>query len=60
GGIGSIPGAMVGGLLLGVAEVLSVAFISPSFRDAIAFAILILILIVKPTGLFGIKTKEKV
>ncbi len=60
GGIGSIPGAMVGGLILGVAEILSVAFISPSFRDAIAFGILILILIIKPTGLFGSKTKEKV
>lgn len=60
GGIGSIPGAVVGGLVLGVAEVMGVAFISPSFRDAIAFGILIFILIVKPTGIFGKKMKEKV
>jgi len=60
GGIGSIPGAMVGGLILGLTEVLGVAFVSSSFRDAIAFGILILILIVKPAGLFGKKTKEKV
>lgn len=60
GGIGSIPGAVVGGIVLGVAEVMGVAFISPSFRDAIAFGILIFILIVKPTGLFGAKIKEKV
>ena len=60
GGIGSIPGAVVGGIVLGVAEVMGVAFISPSFRDAIAFGILIFILIVKPTGLFGAKMKEKV
>jgi len=60
GGIGSIPGAMVGGLVLGLAEVMGVAFISPSFRDAIAFGILIFILIVKPSGLFGKASKEKV
>lgn len=60
GGIGSIPGAVVGGLVLGIAEVMGVAFISPSFRDAIAFGILIFILIVKPTGIFGKKMKEKV
>ncbi len=60
GGIGSIPGAVVGGIVLGIAEVMGVAFISPSFRDAIAFGILIFILIVKPTGLFGKKTKEKI
>jgi branched-chain amino acid transport system permease protein len=60
GGIGSIPGAMIGGLVLGLAEVMGVAFISPSFRDAIAFGILIFILIVKPSGLFGKATKEKV
>lgn len=60
GGIGSIPGAVAGGLILGVAEVMGVAFISPSFRDAIAFGILIFILIVKPTGIFGKRIKEKV
>ncbi len=60
GGIGSIPGAVIGGIILGVAEVMGVAFISPSLRDAIAFGILIFILIVKPTGIFGSKMKEKV
>ncbi|MEF3255250.1 MAG: branched-chain amino acid ABC transporter permease [Deferribacterales bacterium] len=60
GGIGSIPGAMVGGLILGLTEVLGVAFISSSFRDAIAFGILIIILTFKPAGLFGKKSKEKV
>ncbi len=60
GGIGSIPGAVLGGIILGVVEVMGVAFISPSYRDAIAFGILIFILIVKPTGLFGSNTKEKI
>lgn len=60
GGIGNIYGAVVGGIILGVAEVFGVAFISPSLRDAIAFGILIFILIVKPTGIFGSKVKEKV
>lgn len=60
GGIGSIPGAVVGGIVLGVVEVMGVAFISPSFRDAIAFGILIFILVVRPTGIFGKKMKEKV
>ncbi|GAB7141075.1 branched-chain amino acid ABC transporter permease [Deferribacterales bacterium RsTz2092] len=60
GGIGSLPGAMVGGFALGVAEVFGVAFIAPAFRDAIAFGILILVLIIKPTGIFGSNVKEKV
>lgn len=60
GGIGNIYGAVVGGVILGIAEVMGVAFISPSLRDAIAFGILIFILIVKPTGIFGSKVKEKV
>lgn len=60
GGIGSIPGAMVGGLILGISEISAVALGFSSMRDAIAFTILIVILIVKPAGLFGKATKEKV
>ena len=60
GGIGSIPGAMLGGLLLGVSEVLGVAAGYSSYRDAIAFAILVLVLLVRPTGLLGRKIQKKV
>lgn len=60
GGIGSIPGAMLGGLLLGVIENLSKAYISSQLADAIVFAVLIVVLIVKPTGLLGKKINEKV
>lgn len=60
GGIGSIPGAMLGGLLLGVTEVFGVAAGYSSYRDAIAFAILVLVLLVKPTGLLGRKIQRKV
>lgn len=60
GGIGSIPGAMFGGIFLGVAEVLGVAAGYSSYRDAIAFAILVLVLLIKPTGLFGQKIQKKV
>jgi len=60
GGIGSIPGAMVGGLILGISEISAVALGFSSMRDAIAFSILIIILLVKPAGLFGRATKEKV
>ena len=60
GGIGSIPGAMLGGLLLGVAEVMGVAAGYSSYRDAIAFAILVLVLLVRPTGLLGQKIQKKV
>jgi len=60
GGIGSIPGAMLGGLLLGVSEVFGVAIGYSSYRDAIAFAILVLVLLVKPTGLLGQKITKKV
>lgn len=60
GGIGNIPGAMVGGLLLGVIEALGAAYISIAWKDAIAFCVLILILIVRPTGLLGERVAEKV
>ena len=60
GGIGNIPGAMVGGLLLGVIESLGSAYISIAWKDAIAFVVLILILIVRPTGLLGERVAEKV
>jgi branched-chain amino acid transport system permease protein len=60
GGIGSIPGAMLGGLLLGISEVFGVAIGYSSYRDAIAFAILVLVLLVKPTGLLGRKITRKV
>lgn len=60
GGIGSIPGAMVGGILLGVLESMSKAYISTELSDGIVFASLIVVLLVRPTGLFGKVIKEKV
>ena len=60
GGIGSVPGAMVGGILLGVIETLVTAYLSSTYRDAIAFVILVVILLCRPTGLFGAPQVEKV
>ena len=60
GGIGSIPGAMVGGILLGVIEILGRAYISSQVADAIVFGVLIIVLLVKPSGLFGKNVQEKV
>ncbi len=60
GGIGSIPGAMLGGILLGVIENLAKAYISTELSDAIVFAVLIIVLVVKPTGLLGKRVSEKV
>lgn len=60
GGIGIVPGAMLGGLIMGVAEVFVIAFVSSMLKDAIAFAILIVILLLKPTGLLGRVVREKV
>jgi branched-chain amino acid transport system permease protein len=60
GGIGSIPGAMIGGLILGIIEIFSRAYISTELSDAIVFACLIIVLLVKPTGLLGKKISEKV
>lgn len=59
GGIGSIPGAVIGALIMGQAEVLSAAYISTPMRDAIAFTILIIVLLVRPTGIFGEPSREK-
>jgi branched-chain amino acid transport system permease protein len=60
GGIGSVPGAMLGGILLGLIESLSKAYISTQLADAIVFGVLIIVLLVKPTGLLGKKKTEKV
>ena len=60
GGIGSIPGAMLGGILLGIIEIFAKAYISTELSDAIVFAVLIIVLLVKPTGLLGKKIREKV
>ena len=60
GGIGIIPGAMVGGIILGVVEAMVSGFISSTFRDAAAFGILIIILLYKPAGIFGKNVREKV
>ncbi|MDW8226517.1 MAG: branched-chain amino acid ABC transporter permease, partial [Anaerolineales bacterium] len=59
GGIGSIPGAFVGALIMGQAEALTASYISTPMRDAVAFTILIIVLLVRPTGIFGEPEKEK-
>ena len=60
GGIGNIPGAVIGGLLIGLAEQLTAGYLSPDYRDAITFLILIVILLMKPEGLLGVVRQEKV
>ena len=60
GGIGSIPGALLGGLMLGIIEIMSRAYISMQLSDAIVFAVLIIVLLVKPDGLLGKRSNEKV
>ncbi len=59
GGIGSLPGALVGAIIMGQAEALTMGYISTPMRDAVAFTILIIVLLVRPTGLFGEPEKEK-
>ena len=59
GGSGSIPGAVVGALIMGQAESLTAGYISTPMRDAVAFTILILVLLIRPTGIFGEAEKEK-
>jgi branched-chain amino acid transport system permease protein len=60
GGIGNLPGAALGGVIIGVTETLVSGYVSSTYRDAIAFAVLILILLVKPSGLLGKKEVDKV
>lgn len=60
GGIGLVPGAVIGGLLLGIVEALTRAYLSSKLADAIVFSILIIVLLIKPTGLLGKNVKEKV
>ena len=60
GGIGIIPGAMFGGVVMGLIETLSKVYISSGLSDAISFSVLILILLIKPAGLFGKNVREKV
>ena len=60
GGIGNVPGAVLGGLVMGIAEVMVVGYLSPTYRDAIAFVLLIVILLVRPAGILGRQTAEKV
>ena len=60
GGIGSVPGAVIGGLLMGISEYMVVGYISSTYRDAIAFVILILVLLLRPAGLLGRNVAEKV
>lgn len=60
GGIGNIPGAVLGGLLIGLAEQLTAGYLSPDYRDAITFVVLIVILLIKPEGLLGTVRQEKV
>ena len=60
GGIGSIPGAFLGGIMLGVIEIFAKAYISSQLSDAVVFGVLIVVLLVKPSGLLGKQTQEKV
>ncbi len=60
GGIGSLPGAMFGGIFLGFVESIGASYISSEYKDAYAFAVLIIVLLIKPSGLFGKNTEEKV
>ncbi len=60
GGIGSIPGAMLGGLLLGLLETFAVGFVSATYRDAIAFVVLVIVLLIRPLGLLGARIAKKV
>ncbi len=59
GGLGNIYGAMIGGLILGMAEILSVGYLAPSYRDAFAFGLMILILIFKPSGILGVSLNKR-
>jgi branched-chain amino acid transport system permease protein len=58
--MGNVPGAILGGYLIGITENIATGFISPAYKDAIAFIILIVVLIIKPSGIFGRYIAEKV
>ena len=60
GGIGSIPGAFIGGIVLGVIEIFAKAYIGTQLADAIVFAVLIVVLLIKPSGILGKTIREKV
>jgi branched-chain amino acid transport system permease protein len=60
GGIGNLPGAVLGGLLLGLSESLATGYISPTFKDLIAFIALVLVLLLRPNGLLGTRARQKV
>ncbi|HMX62694.1 MAG TPA: branched-chain amino acid ABC transporter permease, partial [Candidatus Sumerlaeota bacterium] len=60
GGIGNVRGAVVGGLLIGLLELYGAAYLSPHYRDVYVFALLIIVLLVRPTGIFGSTAVEKV
>jgi branched-chain amino acid transport system permease protein len=60
GGIGNIPGAVLGGFLIGITETMVAGYLSSTYKDAVAFAILILILLFRPSGLMGSTVQEKV
>ena len=60
GGIGNIPGAMLGGFLLGLAEAFAVGFISSTYKDVIAFVVLVVVLLIRPHGLLGARIPQKV
>ena len=60
GGIGSLPGAMIGGLAIGVGRAFSIGYVSSSYQDVIVFGILILVLLVRPSGMFGVPAPQKV
>jgi branched-chain amino acid transport system permease protein len=60
GGIGNVPGAMLGGFLLGLLETFAIGFISPTYKDVIAFVVLVLVLLIKPSGLLGVRAPQKV
>jgi branched-chain amino acid transport system permease protein len=57
GGMGSVPGAVIGGVIIGVAESVSTLFLPTDYRDSIAFAIMVLILLARPRGLFGMRVR---
>ena len=60
GGMGSVPGAVIGGLIIGIAESVSTLFLPTDYRDSIAFAVMVMILLVRPRGLFGVRVRGEV